>query len=39
MNVEFTKTFSKQIDAILNKSLLDKISKIVEQVISASTMQ
>jgi mRNA interferase RelE/StbE len=39
MKVEFTKTFSKQIDTILDKTLKLRLSKAVQNVISANTLQ
>ena len=39
MEVAFTKTFSKQIDALSNKSLKSRLAKVVQNVISANTLQ
>jgi len=39
MEVAFTKTFSKQIDAILNESLKLRLAEVVQNVILASTLQ
>ena len=39
MEVEFTKTFSKQIDAIHNESLKLRLAQAVQNVLSANTLQ
>ena len=39
MEVEFTKTFSKQIDALYNESLKLRLAQAVQNVISANTLQ
>jgi len=39
MEIEFTKTFSKQIDAIYDESLKLRLSRVVQNAISANTLQ
>ena len=39
MEVEFTKTFSKQIDAIYNESLKLRLTQAVQNVLLANTLQ
>ena len=39
MEIEFTKTFSKQIDALSNESLKLKLTQVVQNVISANALQ
>jgi mRNA interferase RelE/StbE len=39
MEVEFTKTFSKQIDTLLDESLKVRLAHVVQNVISANTLQ
>ena len=39
MEVEFTKTFSKQIDSLHNESLKSRLSQVVQNVILANTLQ
>jgi len=39
MEIEFTKAFSKQIDALKNESLRSRLAKTVQNVISANTLQ
>jgi mRNA interferase RelE/StbE len=39
MEIAFTKTFSKQIDAIHNESLKFRLAQVIQNVISANTLQ
>jgi mRNA interferase RelE/StbE len=39
MEIEFTKTFSKQIDTLRDESLKGRLAQVVQNVISASTLQ
>ena len=39
MEVAFTKTFSKQIDALHNESLKSRLAQVVQNVILANTLQ
>jgi len=39
MEVAFTKVFSKQIDALNNKALKSRLARVVQNVISAETLQ
>ena len=39
MEIAFTKTFSKQIDAVRNESLKSQLVRVVQNVISANTLQ
>ena len=39
MEVEFTKTFSKQIDTLHNESSKSRLSQVVQNVILANTLQ
>ena len=39
MDIEFTKTFSKQIDTLYNEKLKLRLAQTVQNVISANTLQ
>jgi mRNA interferase RelE/StbE len=39
MEIEFTKTFSKQIDSLHDESLKLRLAQVVQNVISANTLQ